>query len=205
MLEKKEEQRRWCQKTVFPMATPSFPPGLSAFPAGRWWHGFIAASMKRGGCYGQLNQTVNNRDSRGGRIRVRSRDVAREVQVHSSVTFLLLTFFLPHVRRTVVSLSLLLFLPHPLIFLFFLLLFLKPYHEEDCWSKPCPHRRLLVGMVPRWRARCDKPVVREGNIKGRTCLDNMTVFNQENVEEFYEIGNELGRWVSLWAFSYSLS
>lgn len=29
--------------------------------------------------------------------------------------------------------------------------------------------------------------------KGRKCLDNMTVFNQENVEEFYEIGDELGR------------
>ncbi|TMS03371.1 Death-associated protein kinase 3 [Larimichthys crocea] len=28
--------------------------------------------------------------------------------------------------------------------------------------------------------------------KGRKCLDNMTVFNQENVEEFYEIGDELG-------------
>jgi len=29
--------------------------------------------------------------------------------------------------------------------------------------------------------------------KGRKCLDNMTVFNQENVEEFYVIGDELGR------------
>ncbi|KAF3851422.1 hypothetical protein F7725_013194 [Dissostichus mawsoni] len=28
--------------------------------------------------------------------------------------------------------------------------------------------------------------------KGRKCLDNMTVFNQENVEEFYVIGDELG-------------
>lgn len=36
----------------------------------------------------------------------------------------------------------------------------------------------------------DMPVV---GGKGRKCLDNMTVFNQENVEEFYEIGDELGR------------
>lgn len=36
----------------------------------------------------------------------------------------------------------------------------------------------------------DMPVVR---VKGRKCLDNMTVFNQENVEGFYEIGDELGR------------
>ncbi|XP_075903367.1 death-associated protein kinase 1 isoform X2 [Nelusetta ayraudi] len=33
------------------------------------------------------------------------------------------------------------------------------------------------------------PVV---GLRGRKCLDNMTVFNQENVEEFYEIGDELG-------------
>lgn len=29
--------------------------------------------------------------------------------------------------------------------------------------------------------------------KGKRCLDNMTVFNQENVEEFYDVGDELGR------------
>lgn len=29
--------------------------------------------------------------------------------------------------------------------------------------------------------------------KAKKCLNNMTVFNQENVEEFYDIGNELGR------------
>lgn len=29
--------------------------------------------------------------------------------------------------------------------------------------------------------------------KAKKCLNNMTVFNQENVEEYYEIGNELGR------------
>lgn len=39
-------------------------------------------------------------------------------------------------------------------------------------------------------AASDMPVV---GLRGRKCLDNMTVFNQENVEEFYEIGNELGR------------
>lgn len=36
----------------------------------------------------------------------------------------------------------------------------------------------------------DMPVV---GVKGRKYLDNMTVFNQENVEGFYEIGDELGR------------
>lgn len=41
----------------------------------------------------------------------------------------------------------------------------------------------------------DMPVV---VVKGRKCLDNMTVFNQENVEEFYEIGDELGRYVLQW-------
>lgn len=39
-------------------------------------------------------------------------------------------------------------------------------------------------------AASDMPVV---GLRGRKCLDNMTVFNQENVEEFYEIGDELGR------------
>lgn len=36
----------------------------------------------------------------------------------------------------------------------------------------------------------DMPVV---GGRGRKCPDNMTVFSQENVEEFYEIGDELGR------------
>lgn len=44
------------------------------------------------------------------------------------------------------------------------------------------------------KSRCavseDMPVV---GGRGRKSLDNMTVFNQENVEEFYEIGDELGR------------
>ncbi|KAI3372555.1 hypothetical protein L3Q82_023030 [Scortum barcoo] len=37
--------------------------------------------------------------------------------------------------------------------------------------------------------------------KGRKCLDNMTVFSQENVEEFYDIGDELGRSVVEKTFS----
>lgn len=51
--------------------------------------------------------------------------------------------------------------------------------------------------------RCEEPVVpvseeeevveEDRRKEGRKCLDNMTVFNQENVEEFYEIGDELGR------------
>ncbi|GLD54396.1 death-associated protein kinase 1 [Lates japonicus] len=52
--------------------------------------------------------------------------------------------------------------------------------------------------------RCEEPVVpvseeeeevveeEDRRKEGRKCLDNMTVFNQENVEEFYEIGDELG-------------
>lgn len=57
--------------------------------------------------------------------------------------------------------------------------------------------------MPAVKSRCagekKKPAVgrkgegRKGTKERRKCLDNMTVFNQENVEEFYEIGDELGR------------
>lgn len=32
----------------------------------------------------------------------------------------------------------------------------------------------------------------------------MTIFNQENVEDYYEIGDELGRWVLLGFFPFFL-
>lgn len=65
-----------------------------------------------------------------------------------------------------------------------------------CWASAVTLPR------PEAAGRDDAAVKNRGTVsedmslaggKAKKCLNNMTIFNQENVEEFYEIGNELGR------------
>lgn len=193
---------------VFPMATPSFP-GCNTFPSRSvvthiHMHWYVVENGRWNNLKLYLSEKKEGKDKKwgGGRkegkIRSSSRDVALEVQVHFSHTLFMNG--------------------RPLYFLFFAYFFLcfshvpvvihqlhlclcsSPGHEEVRWPEPCPVRRLLVEMVVRWRAGdSGASFFSSLSCVGKNaedivkCLRNMTVFNQENVEEFYEFGEELGR------------
>lgn len=57
---------------------------------------------------------------------------------------------------------------------------------------PRPEAAGRDGVAVRSRGAVREDMSLAGG-KAKKCLNNMTIFNQENVEDFYDIGNELGR------------
>lgn len=57
---------------------------------------------------------------------------------------------------------------------------------------PRPEAAARDGAAVKSRGAVSEDMSLAG-VKAKQCLNNMTIFNQENVEDFFEIGNELGR------------
>lgn len=72
-------------------------------------------------------------------------------------------------------------------------LFWKTYHDTaSAVTLPRPEAAGRDAAAVKSRGAVSEDMSLAGG-KAKKCLNNMTIFNQENVEEFYEIGNELGR------------